>query len=554
MVLILSPLVLSAFTHLWNPVGFPAIYVDEDIYMRHAIRALEGLGLVEGRFYEAPFFGWLFLAGSLGAIGYPGSLHPTSDGNVHSIEMLYLIPRVLMGLLAIVDTFLIYKIAERQYNNNKTIAFIASVLFAVMPMTWITRWILLDTIQLPFLLSSILLALYVKGPQDNHKAEETVYKIPSPATTTTATNHNNKKRRVLSILLSGIFLGLAILTKIPVFAMILLVGYLVYTSNNRSLKTLGLWITPVILIPLIWPGYAIFVGEFDSWWDGIIYQTHREPLPLFDLIGEQPQNSINILLYKVDPILMIMGFAGLVYAAIRRDFFLLLWIVPFVSILYVINHVFFYYVLPLFPAFCIAIGRLISDISYKVKKIRNILPYAIISGIAIFGLVSTTMLITTNINSTHFKAAAFIGKGLPSTHSTGNYNDEINGVTLISGERRYFWIFTEVFHKYPIAMSYWEKKPISTNKILIVIEDVFDWWSRSESNKVHITQLMNICNDAQTIMKFNRNTDAYDSTKYPYTNIIPSLGIGSVEIRANAEAASLFKGLQSLKTDACNRS
>jgi hypothetical protein len=189
-VLILSPLVLSAFTHLWNPIGFPSIYMDEDTYLRHAIRALEGLGLVEGRFYEAPFFGWLFLAGSLGAIGYPSSLHPTSDGNVHSIEMLYIVPRVLMGLLAIVDTFLIYKIAERRYNNNnRTIAFIASVLFAVMPMTWITRWILLDTIQLPLLLSSILLALYAKSPHDSHKAEETIYKIPSsPATT----NHDNR--------------------------------------------------------------------------------------------------------------------------------------------------------------------------------------------------------------------------------------------------------------------------------------------------------------------------------------------------------------------------
>jgi hypothetical protein len=37
---------------------------------------------------------------------------------VNSIEMLYLVPRVLMDILAVVDTFLVYKMAERRYNRN----------------------------------------------------------------------------------------------------------------------------------------------------------------------------------------------------------------------------------------------------------------------------------------------------------------------------------------------------------------------------------------------------------------------------------------------------
>ena len=94
------------------------------------------------------------MAGALGAIGYPGSLHATSDGNVHSIEVLYLVPRILMGLLAVVDTFLIYKIAENLYG--KKVALIASILFAVMPLTWLIRRVWLEPIQLPFILSSIL--------------------------------------------------------------------------------------------------------------------------------------------------------------------------------------------------------------------------------------------------------------------------------------------------------------------------------------------------------------------------------------------------------------
>jgi 4-amino-4-deoxy-L-arabinose transferase-like glycosyltransferase len=72
--------------------------------------------------------------------------------------MLWLVPRAIMGILAVVDTFLIFKISEVGYN--RIVGFIASILFAVMPITWLTRWVHLDSIQLPFLLSSILFALY----------------------------------------------------------------------------------------------------------------------------------------------------------------------------------------------------------------------------------------------------------------------------------------------------------------------------------------------------------------------------------------------------------
>ena len=134
--------------------------------MRRAIHVLDGLGPQEPRNvtwsfeqpYDHPYFGQLFLASALGIVGYPDSLNPRV-GDVYSIEMLHLVPRLLMGMLAVVDTFLIYKIAERRYSN-RNIAFIAAILFAVMPMSWLTRRILLDSLFLPFLLTSILFALY----------------------------------------------------------------------------------------------------------------------------------------------------------------------------------------------------------------------------------------------------------------------------------------------------------------------------------------------------------------------------------------------------------
>src|ERR671937_3245152 len=163
-VVLLIPLALSFFTHIWNPIGFPDIFYDEGVYMRRAMHVLTGQGPQEviereDPYYDHPYFGQLFLAAALAIIGYPSSLHPTTtDDTIHSVEMLYMVPRVLMGLLAVLDTFLIYKIAEWRYNRK--VAFIASIFFAVMPITWLRRRIYLDSIQLPFLLLSILFAVY----------------------------------------------------------------------------------------------------------------------------------------------------------------------------------------------------------------------------------------------------------------------------------------------------------------------------------------------------------------------------------------------------------
>jgi hypothetical protein len=60
-------------------------------------------------------------------------------------------------------------------------------------------------------------------------------------------------------------LGLSIFTKIPIFAMIPLIGYLVYTNSNNKFKNLGIWFIPVVLISMIWPVHAYSIGEFDLW-------------------------------------------------------------------------------------------------------------------------------------------------------------------------------------------------------------------------------------------------------------------------------------------------
>jgi hypothetical protein len=436
------PLVLSAFTHFWNPIGFPSLYFDEGIYMRRAMHVLDGQGPQEDlSFYDHPYFGQLFLAAILGSVGYPHSMIPSYAGSnlQQSIESLYLVPKILMGILAVADTFLVYKISEYRYNRQ--IALISSVLFAVMPSTWLIRWILLDSIQLTLLLSSLFFAVYRRDSTNNNNAKKNMRKI-SP------------------VLLSGLFLGLAIFTKIPAFTMIPAAGLLVYTKNHKmdSKTLLGLWLTPVILIPLVWPAYSISVGGFNFWIEGVLWQVHRESQPLLDSLAS---------FFKNDPILLTLGIAGLSFAVIKKDFLLLSWSIPFMIFLYLIGFVSSYHLIPLLPVFCIAGAILIEDISNKIrieKKVQKmLLPFIIVSAIGIIGLFNTTTLITGNVNSSYFKAAAFVDQYLQ------NINHNSNKTTVIA-DPFFLWIPQYIFQLDQNYKMYFDNTPVKTRNVLLIVD------------------------------------------------------------------------------------
>ena len=340
-ILLVIPLLLSAFVHLWNPIGFPGIHGDEGHYIRRGIHISEGLGPQESTSnYDHPYFGWIILGSIFSISDYPDSLNARA-GDVSSIKAVWEIPRLIVGLFALVDTFLIYKMTERRYNTK--IAFIAPVLFAVMPFSWMARRVLLESLQLPLLLSSILFAIYLGR---------------------TRTSVQMSKYKLLLAPLSGIFLGLAIFGKIPAFAFIPLAGYLVFTNSNRSVKSVALFLAPVILIPFIWPAYAISVNEYDSWLDGINFQMSRASKPL--------NESIYFFL-STDPILLVLGIAGTVFAVvIKKDIMFVLWIMPFVIFLYLIDYVSSFFLIPLLPPLCIATAVMIVDLSSRIarKKIR----------------------------------------------------------------------------------------------------------------------------------------------------------------------------------------
>jgi hypothetical protein len=494
MSLVLIPLALSAYTHLWNPVGFPNLFYDEGVYMRRAMHVMEGLGPQEAYYYDHPFFGQFFLGGMLTIIGYPESLNPSPD--LHSIESLYQVPRVLMGILAVIDTFLIYKISERMYNRN--VALFASILFAVMPVTWFTRMILLDSLLLPFLLLSILLAVY---------------------TTKSKSERNNNNNNNILIVLSGVFLGIAIFTKIPAFTIIPLVAFLIYRNNKRSLKALGIWFVPVILIPLLWPAQSILAGAFNSWTNDVLWQINREN-------GGLPW--IVFLLAIIDPFIFVAGFGGLAYSFIRRDYFILLWSLPFIAFLAVMGYTNFFYWIPILPALCIGAAKLLFDIIEKSKKItQKALTVAILSSVIVFGVISTTLLIVTDVTSAQIESAAYVARYLDGRE------DGTTGNSTVISNPVYSWIFKYVFDKDHIFSDYRDifYFPVDTaeSRILLIDDPRFKLDIGNEDNEL----LHELYSNTSTIATFKGEVTNFDLGLYPYTSMIENYEGSEVAIRMN---------------------
>jgi hypothetical protein len=543
------PLALVAFTHLWNPIGFPTIHPDEGYYIGRSIHVSEGLGPKEDAArYDHPYFGWLFLGSIFSIINYPDSTNPT-PGNVNSIELIWLFPRVTMGLLAVADTFLIYKIAERRYSRN--VAFIAAILFAVMPYTWLIRRVLIEPIQLPFLLTSILFALYtgirakqrgskenvmVKSGEDSGWTSEKVRGARQGQGQGQRDGYNNyigrtsmSNQDIILLLSSGIFLGLTIFTKVPAITLIPLVGFIVFTNNKKSFKALGLWIIPVILIPLIWPIHAMYAGHMEFWLDDVIWQATERPESSLD-------NSLRDLL-RIDPVLIVLGSVSLIYAALRKDFFILLWTIPFIIFFYFVGRVTYNYWVPLLPVFCIAGSVFIIEICWKItggtrRLIGRILPFVVISSIIIFGLIINVMLITADLTSAQIQAAAYVQYQLNNEKAVGNNNIlSTSNVTVISGPN-YSWIFKYVFNEDNILDNFRDRSPIDSDKFIMMTDLPYKTFLRRD-NSDRSERLETLYDNTVSIAKFEGNASEYNFDKYPYFSIRQGRSGSEVDIRSS---------------------
>jgi hypothetical protein len=276
--------------------------------------------------------------------------------------------------------------------------------------------------------------------------------------------------------------------------------------------------------------------------------------------------KLSTISFKLDPVLLILGIAGIVFTTvIKRDWFPFLWLTPFLIFHFFISFIQHFHSITILPVICIAAAVMMTDLLDRINnKNKNmigqtILPYAIISAIAIFGLVSTTMLITTNVNSFYFQLYASIVQYLPEYNKDGNDNDDNDGnnarVTVIGRDwvGGLSWIPKYVFEKdhYFINMLT-PYKLLTTKEVLLVVDNrmkdslktkkvplVVDNDINHDIYKHKKIPLRTFYNNSTVIAILSDTTDAtrYSSDNYPYTSMRSmrenSGIVKKIEIRAN---------------------
>ena len=241
---------------------------------------------------------------------------------------------------------------------------------------------------------------------------------------------------------------------------------------------------------------------------------------------------------------MILGAAGVVYLTIRREFFPLIWIVPYVIFLILVGWVTHFHLIPIIPILCIAIAKLVYDIP-AIMHIKKSIPTStiIVSAIAIFGLISSTILISTDLTDAQYASVAYIANAITTTGGSAdkNHSDEkqvinsTNQITVISSPL-FSWIYIYVFDANHIFTHDRDTQPITTQKIMLLVDSTYKHVISGVEgeNATQVNRLKNIYNNTDIVALFRDDSSKLDRKIYPFTGL-DSASIGSVtqEIRAN---------------------
>ena len=249
--------------------------------------------------------------------------------------------------------------------------------------------------------------------------------------------------------------------------------------------TLAIWLIPVILIPLIWPLYGVWLGQFDRWEGGVFQQASGRANTL-----SRTWDSF----LKIDPLLLFLTIGGLIFSLFRKDILPFLWIVPFLLLVLVNGWFLSFHWNFLFPAFCICGAVLLVELPNRIMqvKIRRYVHVSIIGVITIFGFISTLLLISLNVATPQYEAAATTIQYLKS-QMTRTENKTINDFSIISSPI-FQWLF-----KYPLGMNntvrYDQVEDIKTSNVLLVIDPPFRILNNNQYEKVLSSGATYILND-----------------------------------------------------------
>jgi hypothetical protein len=295
--------------------------------------------------------------------------------------------------------------------------------------------------------------------------------------------------------------------------------------DKRRWKFFVLWLVPVVSIPLIWPAYALSVGDSHEWLSGVLWQGSQRQ-------GEEGKTLKDIVLifFRIDPLLFVLGIAGFVYAALKKDYFPLVWAAPYLFLMYAVGWATHFHWILLLPIFCIsAASILLGSFRWVTKNKRaalRLLPYVVISAVSIFAIVSTTMLITSNLSLAQFQAAAFASHDVQS----------IAADTTVISSPIYSWIFKYILERdHVFAHVRDSSQPLQTKQILLIVDATFYHVLSNEGEDMKQIELMKMIQDeTYPIASFRDTVIRYDMKAYPYTSMREAdIGGGQIVVQAN---------------------
>jgi 4-amino-4-deoxy-L-arabinose transferase-like glycosyltransferase len=223
-VLLLLSLLTGAILHGYHLFLYPLYITDEGIYMQQAWSVLR-----EGRlspytyFYDHAPAGWLMIAAWVSILPHQFE----AFGNAINTG------RVLMLLVHIASTFLLFQVARR-LSGSLIAAVVATFFFNLSPLAiYYQRQVLLDNLMVFW----VLLSLYLAASND---------------------------RRVLTPLLSGLALGICVVTKENAIFFVPVIGYLLY-SNIRQRRNFSFafsfWLYTSLSVISLYFLYAVLKNE-----------------------------------------------------------------------------------------------------------------------------------------------------------------------------------------------------------------------------------------------------------------------------------------------------
>ena len=232
---------------------------------------------------------------------------------------------------------------------------------------------------------------------------------------------------------------------------------------------------------------------------------------------------------------------------IRREYFPIIWMLPFITFLMFVGWVTHFHLIPIIPILCISIAKLIYDIP-AITHIKKNIPTStiMISVIGIFGLISTSILISTDLSDVQFASVSYISNALVPTngsfinknHTNANlaYNDDnINQITVISSPI-FSWVYKYVFNNDYVFTHVRDTQPIKTEKLILLVDSTYKHVISGVEgeNATQIKRLMSIYNNTDIAALFKGDTSNFNRKVYPYTGIdSASIGSRTQEIRTN---------------------